>query len=270
MASALHYVHFESLQSSPLSIAARLRVPETGGAPCPAVLLLHGSAGPSGREAAYADALLERGIATLEPDQWFPRGLKGGARGRPATVAETLPDVFGAKRFLESHASIDPARIAVIGFSFGGVAALLAATRDCCASFAIAPFAAYAALYPVCWLYNRVPGFELRDLVRAPLLIITGEADQYDDDPRAAENLIATLDPRDRLTVRTCVIEGAPHGFDMPDVDMVAEDPAAHRGAGGQVVVRYEAEGAAKARTLVVEHFASALIPSAHAHTTKR
>ena len=68
--TTLHYVTFPSLHSAPLSIAARLRVPQDGSDRHPAVILLHGSAGPSGREGGYADVLNAAGFVTLEPDQW--------------------------------------------------------------------------------------------------------------------------------------------------------------------------------------------------------
>src|SRR5690348_6156144 len=61
MPHALHYVSFPSLHPSPLTIAARLRVPSDGHARHPAVLLLHGSAGPSRREDGYAETLNEKG-----------------------------------------------------------------------------------------------------------------------------------------------------------------------------------------------------------------
>jgi hypothetical protein len=32
------------------------------------------------------------------------------------------------------------------------------------------------ALYPICWLYNHVPGADFRDLVDAPIRIMVGDA----------------------------------------------------------------------------------------------
>ncbi|MGH6958272.1 MAG: hypothetical protein ACREEW_16525, partial [Caulobacteraceae bacterium] len=90
--TSLHYVVVPSLHAPPLAIAARLKVPE-GDVPAPAVIVLHGSAGPSEREGGYADVLNRLGIVTLELDQWSARGLAGGAVGRPRTVHETLPDL---------------------------------------------------------------------------------------------------------------------------------------------------------------------------------
>src|SRR5258708_20303449 len=104
----LHYITFSSLHAEPLSIAARLRVPQDGKLNHPAVILLHGSAGPSLREGGYADVLNAAGFVTLEPDQWSARGLRGGAAGRPRTVIETLPHLSGPPPFPPPHPPIHP------------------------------------------------------------------------------------------------------------------------------------------------------------------
>src|ERR1700709_175043 len=170
-----HYVTFPSLHSPPLNIAARLMVPGIDKARLPAVILLHGWAGPSTREGGYADALHAAGFLTLEPDLWSARGLAGGSEGRPKTVPETLADLYGARAFLAARPDVDAARIGVVGFSFGGVMAMLAATRAYNAGFLPdTHFAALMPVYPACWTYNRLPGHEWRDLVDAPLFIVTG------------------------------------------------------------------------------------------------
>jgi dienelactone hydrolase len=260
MGSNLHYVSFPSLHDTPLSIAGRLRTPKTVMRNLPAVLILHGSAGPSSREGGYADALNEAGFVTLETDQWSPRGLRGGAEGRPKSVHETLPDVFGARAFLAAHPSIDARRIAVLGFSFGGAATMLAATRAQNSRFTSeGSFAALMPVYPVCWAYNRAPGFEFRDLVDAPVFLVTGALDQYDNDPEAGPKLAATLEAADRTKVRTSVVAGAHHGFDMPGVDIEVADPFGNRGEGGKVIMRYNADAALQSHRNAVEFFSRAL-----------
>src|SRR5258708_8945560 len=175
----LHYITFSSLHAEPLSIAARLRVPQDGKLNHPAVILLHGSAGPSLREGGYADVLNAAGFVTLEPDQWSARGLRGGAAGRPRTVIETLPDLYGARAFLAAHPAVDAARIGVGGFSFGGVATMLAATHKHNDRFlAHDPFAAFMPVHPATWTYNRGSDFAFGDLVDPPVLLITGALDQ--------------------------------------------------------------------------------------------
>ena len=257
--ASLHYIAFATLHDPPLTVAARLRIPE-GSAKCPAVIILHGSAGPSGREGGYAKVLNEAGFATLEPDQWAARGLKGGAEGRPRTVAETLPDLYGARRFLAEHPKIDAARIGVMGFSFGAVASMLAATRAHNDRFLPGGhFNAYMPVYPVCWIYNKAPGHAFGDLVDAPLLIVTGALDQYDNDPKASEKLVAALSRSDRDRVSTLVLEDAHHAFDMPGVDIEAGDPFGNRGEGGKVTMRYNPMATAKSQKACVAFFTRAM-----------
>jgi dienelactone hydrolase len=255
-----HYVTFPSLHSPPLNIAARLMVPGIDKARLPAVILLHGSAGPSAREGGYADALHAAGFLTLEPDLWSARGLAGGSEGRPKTIPETLPDLYGARAFLAARPDVDVARIGVAGFSFGGVMAMLAATRAHNGRYLPgAHFAALMPVYPAGWTYNTIPGHEFRDLVDAPLFIVTGGLDQYDDDPEAGPKLVDTLGARDRARVRTHVFAEAHHCFDMPGVDVVVQDPMSHRGKGGDVVMRHNPRAAAQSHRLCVDFFSEAM-----------
>jgi len=252
------YVTFPTLHERPLTVAARLMAPATEKERLPAVLILHGSAGPSTREGGYAEALHAAGFVTLEPDQWAPRGLSGGSAGRPKTFLETLPDVFGARAWLAARPDVDPGRIGVMGFSFGGVAAMLAATRKQADPYG-ARFAAHMPVYPACWIYNTVPGAEFGDLVEAPLLLATGALDQYDDDAQAGPKLATSLGVKDRARVTTHVFADAHHCFDMPGVDAVVQDPFCHRGRGGDVTMRHNPRAMAEAHRLAVEFFSRSL-----------
>jgi dienelactone hydrolase len=255
-----HYVSFASLHSQPLAISARLMEPATETAKSPAVIILHGSAGPSAREGGYAEALQAAGFVTLEPDLWSCRGLAGGSEGRPKTVPETLPDLYGARAFLAARPDVDDAHIGVVGFSFGGVMAMLAATRAHNDAFLPGGrFAALMAVYPACWTYNQVAGHEFRELVGAPLFLVTGGLDQYDDDPDAGPKLVETLPAADRARVRTHVFADAHHCFDMPGVDVVVQDPMSHRGKGGDVVMRHNPKAAAQSHRLCVDFFSAAM-----------
>jgi len=260
------FVAFPSQHPEPLTIAARLMVPATPTVPAaeterarlPAVILLHGSAGPSAREAGYAQALNAVGIVTLEPDQWAPRGLAGGSEGRPKTFAETMPDVAGARAYLAARHDVDASRIGLMGFSFGGVTSMLLATRAFAGRFGGA-FAAYMPVYPACWTYNTVPGQDFAGLVDAPLLLVTGALDQYDDDPEAGPKLAASLAPQDRARLRTHVFADAHHCFDMPGVDVVVKDPFCHRGRGGEVTMRCNPQAMAASHALSAAFFSEAL-----------
>jgi dienelactone hydrolase len=116
-------------------------------------------------------------------------------------------------------------------------------------------FAAHAALYPVCWLYNSVPGYEFRDLTGAPILLQCGAADDYDA-PDAAQMLAQSLDPSDRASLNVVVYPGATHAFDSVDEPArVVTDPLARQGRGGEVAFTPDPEGGAAARRQAAEFF---------------
>jgi dienelactone hydrolase len=252
------YVAFESLAQPPLTVAGVLSIPESEAA-CGAVLLCHGSDGVDGRGAFHARALNAAGFATLEIDMWAARGTARGAGARPRTVPETLPDAFGALAFLRRQPEIDPARIAIMGFSWGGVVTMLSATRAKAEPLlaGAAPFAAHVALYPVLWSYNRAPGHEFSGLTGAPVLIEAGEADAYDT-PAAIAAFEASLDAETRARLRLTIQPNATHAFDRDLPDKVVVDPFAHDGKGGEVAFRFNRPAAERARAEAVAFIAEA------------
>ena len=117
------------------STGAELRVPnpdsamdapETAATRWPAVVILHGSGGVDSRGGWYARKLNEAGFATLELDLWAARGVSGPST-RPKSPMETVPDAYAALALLSARPDIDPARIGVMGFSWGGVKRFCAA-----------------------------------------------------------------------------------------------------------------------------------------------
>ena len=114
---AVTQVSYQSLDPvKPLTIPATLRVPFAGPG-IPAVVIVHGSNGIDSRGPSYATELNKAGIATLEIDMWAPRGVVGAAN-RPRGVPETLPDAYGAFKYLASLPGIDAKRIGIMGFSW--------------------------------------------------------------------------------------------------------------------------------------------------------
>jgi len=258
------YVAFPSLAAPPLTVAGKLVLPldddPPAGKAMPAVLICHGSDGIDGRGEFYAPALHQAGMATLEIDMWAARGTGRGATARPSSPIETLPDAFGALRFLASQPEIDAARIGIMGFSWGGVVTLLSAVRghaDTLRGDGPA-FAAHAANYPVCWLYGRVPAMALAGLTGAPVLIQTGDIDTYDDSD-AGDKLLASLAPEDARHVRLRTHPGAGHGFDRDLPAKTITDPAAHNGAGGKVLMAFNPLAASSARDHIVAFFRAEL-----------
>lgn len=97
----------------------------------PAVLMCHGFAGnKSGRYRIYvslAQELAKAGIASLRIDF---RG-SGDSEGdfSEMTVDTEVSDVLKSLEFLKTHPNVDPKRIGLLGNSFGGAIAVLAASQ---------------------------------------------------------------------------------------------------------------------------------------------
>ena len=263
MALRTSYVTFLTQADRPLSVAGKLNTVtcagDDGAGRSPAVVICHGSDGVDGRGDFHAAALNAAGIATLEIDMWAARGTARGAAARPRSPIETLPDAFAAKAFLAAQPEIDPGRIGVMGFSWGGVVSLLAAGRSVQRLSGGTPaFRGHVALYPVCWAYETVPGLSLADLTGAPVLIQAGDADAYDD-PDGLDQLLARLPPESRAIVRGVTHAGAGHGFDRDLPAQTINDPFAHKGKGGPVRMQFHPEAARAARDLAVDFFRETL-----------
>ena len=258
------YVSFPSLATAPLSVAGKLVIPtEPDGSAAtgrPAVVICHGSDGVDGRGEFYAPSLQAAGVATLEVDMWAARGTARGASARPRSPLETLPDAFGALKFLGEQPEVDAARVGIMGFSWGGVVTLLSAVSANAAPLLAGrpAFRAHAANYPVCWIYGVLPGVALEGLSGAPILLQTGAADTYDD-PDGAAQLLARMKPPDARLIDSIVYAGAGHGFDRNLPAQTINDPAAHKGAGGPVLMAFDEMAATAAREAIVRLFAANL-----------
>ena len=226
-----------SFEEQHWNLGAKLSFPrsESNGA---AVLIVHGSSGVDSRGSFHAATLNDEGFVTLEIDMWAARGWMGKTFGRPKSVQETLPDAFAALQFLSELEGVDSNRVGLIGFSWGGVVAMLSRgsvhqnlySRDL-------SFAASVAFYPVCWVYNNVPRYELLKLNNSPLLILTGELDDYDT-ATSCQDWYSALDAFDQNNVNIVVYPGATHGFNTSAEPIEVVDPFSHLGKGGQVIMK--------------------------------
>ena len=122
-----------------MKVAGTLTLPRDHPNKLPAVITLTGS-GQQDRDETLvgitgykpfrqiADTLGRRGIAVLRIDD---RGI-GGTGGNPATEtsADYADDIRAAVAYLRSRSDIDPARIALLGHSEGGMVAPMVAATD--------------------------------------------------------------------------------------------------------------------------------------------
>jgi dienelactone hydrolase len=193
-----------------VALTATLQLPDAGETRVPAAVLMHGSDGVTSHQRQYARRLRESGIATLVLDSFTPRGV-GSTVGDQASVPThaMVVDLFVALDLLASHPRIDPARIAVVGWSKGGVAADWA-SREWYRSRLARPgqrFAAHAAFYAWCGEQEaRIV------LTRAPVLLLGGALDDW-----AGSEACVRYGERARRAgydVRVIVYPDAHHGFD--------------------------------------------------------
>src|SRR5260221_7022939 len=203
-----------------VTVNGELRIPAVSGAKLPAVVVIHGSGGlQDGVGTRYVEALNQAGIATLELDL-FPRDA------RPATPRFNLPHTYGSLIYLAKHPRIDPARIGVMGFSWGGVLSLISATEELTRAYTGGAyrFAAHLPVYQVCWtqsaiLQGKNKGLNARvyqDMTGSPVHILAGAIDDLDDDPDACPKVILALPASVQSYVTVNVFPDVRHGVDLP------------------------------------------------------
>lgn len=245
-------------------VPARFGLPEGTKARVPAVLILHGSGGVDGRGAFYAKALQQSGIATLEITM-FRFG------GRPiAGFQATMPHAAAALRWLDAQPTIDGKRLGVMGFSWGGAMTVLLSSelvREHLGKDTPRP-AAFAPLYPVCSSIARSmksPGNGCYDaqtrMSASPMLIQVGTSDDYEENERSCDALVAMwpASARELATVRH--IKGATHAFDYQRPAIQFYDPFSHNGRGGMVSLNPSPKDADEASKGIVRFFVRHLNP---------
>lgn len=205
-ASAEELVEFSSLASPPATqaqVRGYLTRP-TGAGPFPAVALLHSCLGLPGNRRSIADALASWSYIALFVDDFATRGLRETCAEE---FGEGAPDAWGALLYLSKRPDVDPARIAVVGYSQGGDTALkIAAALSAVPSDGLR-FKAAAAYYPPC---ENLAGAALE----IPTVILVGALDEVT--PAAACARLASRQPPARSDVKLVVYPGARHCFDDP------------------------------------------------------
>lgn len=182
-------------------------LPTTGAPPYPAVLLLHGCSGILENEQMWQAFLASKGFATASVDSLVRRHVTeictDSTRVR---MPERVRDAYAALVQIASRSDIDPKRVAVMGFSNGGLAML--SSLSSIVATQLMPgsprFRAGIGVYPDCTLY-RGPFY-------APILTVTGELDDWTP-PKNCDALGASIPSgRPAFTART--VANAHHSFD--------------------------------------------------------
>lgn len=204
----------------------------TGRGPFPAVVMLHGRAGPysslakgvytaatlSHRHQQWGEFWAERGYVALLVDSFGPRGFAqgfpaGSYESRPSEVSEQTVrplDAYGALRYLQGRRDVQPERIGVQGWSNGGMTVLVTMGEAAPGRPGQAGFRAAIAEYPGCGM-EAVKG---RYRMYAPVLLAIAAEDEEVSPKRCEE--FAKRTRAAGTDLEPVVYPGAEHNFDDP------------------------------------------------------
>lgn len=168
-----------SAPATTVTVSAILSFPDEARERYPAVVIVHTIAGYlEVNEGLYAAELRKAGFATLTYDSFAARGTTGLALSRsgPGLWPSGVADAYAALRLLAGNPRIDASRIAIVGFSYGGEVAHLAAFEALRAALnpGEARFAAHIAYYPA-GVFGAVAGRAA--YTGSPILMLLGERD---------------------------------------------------------------------------------------------
>ena len=162
----------------PVIIGGELRLPLGNAQNYPAVILIHGSGGISAATDRWAHELNAIGVAAFILDAFTGRGIINtlADQSQLDSIAITH-DAFAALTKLATHPRLDPARIAVMGFSKGAVPAIYSSSVRFRTAYgpSNAEFAAHIGLYTPC----NVTYKQDDKVGNRPLRLFHGIADDY-------------------------------------------------------------------------------------------
>jgi dienelactone hydrolase len=210
---AVEVVHFATAsgQPNPLILRGYLRRP-AGNGRFPAVVLLHGCGGdPEGLDRNWGARFQSWGYVSLTVDSFGPRGITNSCHSGEPTGR--VFDPFGALQFLARQPFIDSFRVALVGFSEGGIVALDDIEPKRHRNLATPGFRAAIAFYPIC---------AGSGIVTVPTLVLNGELDDWSS-AAACRKMVAqesdigiTRHKGASAPMTLVILPGAHHKFDDP------------------------------------------------------
>jgi dienelactone hydrolase len=206
----------------PATVGGELRAPATPGR-LPVVVLVHGETGLSPNVRQWADTLVGMGLAVFVLDSFNGRGIaETSTDAARLSDGAMLIDAYHALGLLATNPRVDGRRIAVMGFSKGGWAALYASVRRFQRMHGPkgAEFALHLALYPPCTTSYR----EDEDVSARPIRVVHGTADDWHP-IEPCRQYVARL-KRAGADAAMVELKGAHHFFDLADLPPVMRLPA--------------------------------------------
>jgi len=165
-------------EGKPATISGELRIPTLGTDRLPTVILVHGSGGVGGNVARWAQELNQSGVAAFILDTFTGRGITNTATDQSQLDSlAMLYDTYRALDILAKHPRVDQDRIAVMGFSKGGVTALYASLKRFQRMWGTpgVEFAAYLPVYAPC----NTKYLEDEDVSNRPIRLFHSVADNW-------------------------------------------------------------------------------------------
>jgi dienelactone hydrolase len=208
--------------AKPVTVTGEFRIAQGSGR-LPVVVLIHGSGGIGANIEPWTQQFNAMGISTLVIDGFTGRGLTS-VNTDQASLGRLnfILDIYRALDILAKHPRVDPERIALMGFSRGGQAALYASLTRFNKTWNKSglQFAAYIPFYPIRIFhgmpddYNPVAKCKayverLRDAKRDVVLTEYPDAQHGFDTPLNVGTVQVSTNAQ---TVRACTIREADGG----------------------------------------------------------
>jgi dienelactone hydrolase len=197
---------------TPATVTGELRVAQGTGR-LPVIILIHGSGGISANMEPWTQHFNAMGVSTFVIDGFTGRGLTS-VNTDQALLGRLnfIVDIYRALAIVAKHPRVDPERIALMGFSRGGQAALYASVNRFHKMWNTsgAQFAAYIPFYPDCATTYLTD----TDVAARPIRIFHGMPDDYN--PVASCKAYVQRLREAKHDVALTEYPDAQHGFDTP------------------------------------------------------
>jgi dienelactone hydrolase len=165
------------VNGTPVTVSGEFRLAQGSGR-MPVVVLMHGSSGVGAGMEPWVHTFNAMGISTFVIDGFSGRGLTTVGQDQALLGRlNFIVDIYRSLEILAKHPRVDPERIALMGFSRGGQAALFASLNrfDKLWNKSGIRLAAYIPFYPDC----STSYVGDTDVVERPIRIFHGTPDDY-------------------------------------------------------------------------------------------